>query len=103
MAYDINKIPKLPYGEGSISIFNDELLVYKKSIKKSNGEKIRKTVYGKTPKECMTKMRDIENELREKESPRSKELLCEELTKWINTIKKTNIKSTKLQASFVHC
>ena len=30
MAYDINKIPKLPYGEGSISIFNDELLVYKK-------------------------------------------------------------------------
>ena len=93
MAYDINKIPKLPYGEGSISIFNDELLVYKKSIKKSNGEKIRKTVYGKTPKECMQKMRDVENELREKESPRSKELLCEELTKWLNTIKKPTLKA----------
>lgn len=30
MAYDIKKIPKLPYGEGTISVYNDELLVYKK-------------------------------------------------------------------------
>lgn len=93
MAYDINKIPKLPYGEGSISIFNDELLVYKKNIKNSNGDKIRKTVYGKNPKECMQKMHDLENTLYEKESPKSKELLCEALTEWLNTIKKPTLKA----------
>lgn len=93
MSYDIKKIPKLPYGEGTITIHNDELLVYKKVIKFSDGTKIRKSIYAKTPKECMQKMRELETQLQqEHETPRSKELLCDAIDKWLENVKKPILK-----------
>ena len=34
MAFDKNKLPQLPFGEGTINTFNDNLLIYKKTVKK---------------------------------------------------------------------
>ena len=52
-------LPKLPYGEGSMSWMPDgETILYKKSI---NGK--RCSVYGLTPKECMNKMSEKVKEL----------------------------------------
>ena len=94
MAYNVNKIPKLPYGEGTITVYNDELLVYKKIIKFSDGTKIRKAVYGKTPKECMQKMRESETAEKERHnsSQQSREILCDAMDKWVETVKKPALK-----------
>lgn len=62
-------------------------------IKFPDGSKIRKTIYGKTPKECMQKMRELEIKLQqEHETPKSKELLCDAMFKWLNTVKKPILK-----------
>ncbi len=49
-------IPQLPFGEGSMYMYNDDLIAYKKSIKLKNGKKKQKVVYAKTAAECMKKM-----------------------------------------------
>ena len=92
MAHDINKIPKLPYGEGTISIFNDDLLIYKKTIKLKDGSKVRKSVYGKTSKECMNNMRTLENELNKSIVLKENEVLCDEMYKWLANIKRQRLK-----------
>lgn len=96
MKFDVNKIPKLPYGEGTISIFNDEKLIYKKSIK-VDGQSIRVSVYGKTPKECMTNMRLKESEIRDKKHKsdaikNQDNLLADELNKWLDNVKQLELK-----------
>lgn len=51
------KLPKMPYGEGSMSIPSDGTIMYRKRI---GTPKKEKTVYGSTPKECIQKMKDEE-------------------------------------------
>ena len=57
------KLPKMPYGEGSMSLRPDGTIMYRKRIGEPKREK---TVYGSTPKECIQKMKDEEALLRKK-------------------------------------
>lgn len=83
------KLPKMPYGEGSMSIRTDGTIMYRKRI----GEPKRQhTVYGKTPKECMDKMKEEENKNRNNSSCNSQTVLFEEMNKWLITIKKDRLK-----------
>lgn len=65
MGYDINKIPRLPYGEGSITIHNDELLIYKKVIKLPDATN-RENWYMARLLKNVLKMRELEMELYQK-------------------------------------
>lgn len=88
------KIPKLPYGEGSMSVRKDGLIMYRKFIKLSDDEIISKCVYAKTSKECMTKMREEEEKLKNKNKiPQGKEILCDALKTWAEVVKKPKLKS----------
>lgn len=86
------KIPKLPFGQGSISEFNDELLVYKKTITLNDGRKLRKATYGKTANECMIKMQELEKELFKNNYSADKEPLIDAMTKWLELTKKPTLK-----------
>ena len=95
--YDVNKIPKLPYGEGSIYPHNDKLLAYKKSIKLPDGKTIRKTVFASTPTECMRKMREAERELQNKPVKRDEVLLIDAILIWLDTTHKQTVKPQSYQ------
>jgi len=94
LAYDAEKIPKLPYGEGTIGIYNDKLLVYKKICKYKDGSKTRVVVYGTTPKECMINMRAEENRVSQtiKHKTVKKDTLCDVMREWLNTVKINELK-----------
>lgn len=97
MAKNTNKkaieIPKLPYGEGTISWMPDgETLIYKKTINKK-----RISVYGTTVKEVMTGMRVKEKEVTEKIKSQGEvdntELFSSSIQRWLNTYKKAELKA----------
>jgi len=88
------KIPKLPHGEGTISIFNDNLLIYKKTIDNSSGKKKRASVYGKTVKECFSNMKIAEKEFEGDAKAPKKTTLYDAMIEWV-----INKKSMKLSAS----
>lgn len=90
------KIPKLPYGEGSITKRKDGLYVYRKKIKigDSDDNKVYKHIYAKTPKECMIRMKEVEEELKNKNKiPQEKEILCDAMKNWLEVVKKPTLKS----------
>lgn len=84
------KIPKLPQGEGTISIFNDERLVYKKTIK---GQRVG--VYGKTVKEVLGKMKEKETKIlnQKKLFSSDKITLYDDIKKWLFSYKQPKLKS----------
>ena len=83
------KLPKLPYGEGSMSLRSDGNIMYRKRI---GNPKKEITVYGKTPKECMQKMREEEKNIKNIETSLEKETLYEAMIKWLQNVKKTTLK-----------
>lgn len=91
------KIPKLPHGEGSMYPYDDNLIVFRKTIKLNNGKKIRKAVYGKTPKECIAKMREAEKQLEKEYKPANKTLLIDAILIWLDTTHKQTIKPQSYQ------
>lgn len=91
------QIPKLPYGQGTISKYNDELLIYKKTIKLPNGKSVRKSVYGKTPKICMDRMKEVEQELYNTKTVVNNDLLIDAIYKWLETNHKSTIKPQSYQ------
>lgn len=91
------QIPKLPYGQGTISKYNDELLIYKKTIKLPNGKSVRKSVYGKTPKICMDRMKEVEQELYNTKTVVNNDLLIDAIYKWLETTHKPTIKPQSYQ------
>lgn len=91
------QIPKLPYGQGTISKYNDELLIYKKTIKLPNGKTVRKSVYGKTPKICMDRMKEVEQELYNTKTVVNNDLLIDAIYKWLETTHKPTIKPQSYQ------
>lgn len=95
--YDVNKIPKLPYGEGSIYIHDDRLLAYKKSLKTPDGKTIRKTVFAPTPAECMKKMREAERKLEKETKSANRTTLIDAVYKWLETTHKPTIKPQSYQ------
>ena len=90
-------IPKLPYGQGSITIFNDKYLAYKKVIKLPNGKSIRKTVYGETPRKCMDKMNETEKELFKQHKSANKAILLDGMMDWLENVHKQTIKPQSYQ------
>lgn len=90
-----NDIPKLPYGEGTISIYSEELYIYKKTYKSSSGQKKRLTVYGKTIKECFNNMREKERSFEQESNVKaSKKILTDALNEWLQLTKLHVLKST---------
>lgn len=83
------KLPKLPYGEGSMSLRSDGNIMYRKRV---GNPKKEITVYGKTPKECMQKMREEEKNIKHVETSMEKETLYEAMIKWLQNVKKTTLK-----------
>lgn len=83
------KLPKMPYGEGSMSIRPDGTIMYRKRI---GNPKKEKTVYGNTPKECMQKMKHEEEILRKSSIDTNKVTLFEEMNNWLITSKKPVLK-----------
>lgn len=84
------ELPKLPYGEGSMSYMPDgKTIMYKKSVNKK-----RISVYGSSPRECIQKMRDREKEIAENNTLFNfgTILLCDAMDDWHNNFKKNRIK-----------
>lgn len=84
-------IPKLPYGEGSISMRKDGTLTYRKRIGEGRN-KVPVFVYGKTVKEVMDKMKKKEKELQAKTVEDVKETLTEALHSWLESYKRPALK-----------
>lgn len=95
--FDKDKIPKLPYGQGSMYVFNDKFLAYKKSIKTPNGKKVLKIVYGETPKICMEKMAEVERNQIKHNKDQSKITLYDGIIAWLNTTHKSTVKTQTMQ------
>ena len=92
MAFDINKIPQLPHGEGTINVYNDKLLIYKKAIKTSDGRSHRVSVYGETPQVCMRKMRTKELELERKIANVRIQTLEDAMNDWCDHVHQQTVK-----------
>lgn len=83
-------IPKLPYGQGTMSVRKDGSIVYKKRI---GNPKKECYVYGKTPRECMKKMSELEDKIsNQNKSINDGIILSEELEQWIVNVKSKTLK-----------
>ena len=91
------KIPKLPHGEGSMFQHSDTLIAYRKTITLPNNQKVKKTVYGKTPADCMKKMREAENNLQKNVVAPNKVVLIDGIYSWLETVHKPTIKPQSYQ------
>lgn len=88
-------LPKLPYGQGTMAYVpgRDDLIQYKKNI---NGKRI--TVYGKTSRECLNRMKEKEAEINEKDKlhhpteTSAVALLQDAISEWLITFKKPMLK-----------
>lgn len=87
----MKKLPKLPYGQGSFSYHND-LIAYRKRVKFNDGSYTTKTIYGKTPQECMDKMRQFELAEKKQNLASSQILLLDAMNEWLENIKKPTLK-----------
>lgn len=85
------KIPKLPYGQGSMSLRPDGTIMYRKRIGEPKKEH---TVYADTPSEAMTKMAEAEKQLQEEKFIQETATLYESMTEWLETYKKPKLKKT---------
>ena len=83
-------IPKLPYGQGTISWMPDgETLIYKKSIKGK-----RYSVYGTSVKEVMKRMTDLEKETNRALAKKEVITLANGMYDWLEKYKKPKLKKT---------
>lgn len=95
------KLPKLPYGEGTF-FYHVNSIGYRKRIKCSNGSYKNKTVYGKTTKECMKKMREYEKECNKHQFDNNHKILYDAMLEWFVYIKQPTLKSqsaTRLEST----
>ena len=94
---DKKMIPELAYGEGSMYPYKDDLICYRKMFKLKNGKTVRKTVYGKTPSECIKKMIDAELELENAPKVNSKKTLIDGIMNWLEKTHKSTVKPQSYQ------
>ena len=85
------KIPKLPHGQGNMTLRPNGTIMYRKRI---GNPKRQKTIYAKTPSEAMKLMAKAEKELEEKESLLNTQTLSEAMNEWLKTYKKPTLKKT---------
>lgn len=86
-------LPKLPRGEGSMSYLPDrDEILYRKTLKDSDGKTHRISVYAKTPRECIGKMRvkelDIINGVKKAENA----TLLDKMLWWCENVHKPTVK-----------
>ncbi len=86
-------LPKLPYGQGSFFIFNENTFGFRKTIRLKNGKSVRKTVFAPTTKKCMDKMSSLEKELNLKYQAAKYMKLIDGILDWIENVHKNTIKS----------
>jgi integrase len=86
-------LPKLPYGEGSMSWFDNDTIIYKKTIG-TDGHKKRISVYADNPKNAIKKMRQEENKYCELLKSPIKTYLKEDMLNWLETYRKPELKMT---------
>lgn len=84
-------LPKLPYGQGSMSIRQDGTIMYRKRI---GNPKKEKTVYADTPKEAMELMNRIEKDIKNKIHISETATLSEKMNQWLINYKKPKLKKT---------
>lgn len=87
----MNNLPKLPYGQGSFFYHTNGKIGYRKTFTSKDGQKIKKTVYGETPKECMEKMKEVEKDINRLFNASNK-LLAEAMREWLDIFKKPTLK-----------
>ena len=88
----MKKLPKLPYGQGSFS-YHNELIAYRKRIKFDDGSYETKTIYGKSPQDCMEKMRKYEVSAKKQVFDISNKVLLDAMNDWLESVKKPTLKS----------
>lgn len=83
-------IPKLPYGQGSISLMPDgETYIYKKTV----GGK-RRSVYGGSVKEVMASMTQLEKDAKRQGKRKEVVTLADAMYDWMEIYKKPRLKKT---------
>ena len=95
------ELPKLPYGQGTFFYHNNSI-GYRKRIKFKDGSFKTKTVYGKTTKECMGKMREHEKILEKEQFNNCHKTLIDAMNEWFDTVKQPTLKkqsATRLQST----
>lgn len=85
------KLPKLPYGQGSMSLRPDGTIMYRKRI---GNPKREKTIYANTPSEAMKLMAKAEKNLKEEKFIADTQTLSEAMINWLETYKKPILKKT---------
>lgn len=84
------KLPKLPYGQGSMSLRADGKVMYRKRL---GTPKKEYSVYADTPKEAMAKMSELEKNLVKTKS-KDTYTLYEVMLDWAKNYKQGDIKAT---------
>lgn len=84
-------LPKLPYGQGSMSYRPDGKVMYRKRF---GNPKKEYSVYADTPKEAMEKMAELEKNVDKKNKSKEKITLYEAILEWAKNYKKGDIKAT---------
>ncbi len=90
-------LPDLPYGEGTMFHYKDDIICYRKTLKLKNGQSVRKTIYGKSPVECIKKMLEAEHELESGAKKKSNQTLIDGIMSWLNITHKPTIKPQSFQ------
>ena len=90
-------LPDLPYGEGTMFHYKDDMICYRKTLKLKNGQSVRKTIYGKSPVECIKKMLEAEHELESGAKKKSNQTLIDGIMSWLNITHKPTIKPQSFQ------
>ena len=92
-------LPQLAYGEGTMNLNENGMIVYKKYIHLKDGNSVRKTVNAKTVTECFKKMSKLEKKLHKgkREGQQKDKSLREEMTFWLNEVKKNRLKRQSFQ------
>lgn len=85
------KIPKLPYGQGSMSLRPDGTIMYRKRM---GNPKKEYTIYADTPSAAMNKMAELEKNLEEEKFLKETQTLYEAMSDWLVTYKKPKLKKT---------
>lgn len=86
-------IPKLPRGLGSMCLTKNNTIEYKKCIHLKDGTQKRLTVHGNTPSECIQKMSEREQDMRNNSpQPPQKQTLYDAMILWLESTKKYELK-----------
>lgn len=77
---------------GTMTRTKDDTIEYKKMVALPDARKVRKTVHGATPTECIKKMEELEKNLAKSVIPRNKMTLVDAMLQWMKLTKRPVLK-----------